>query len=392
MENTFFNKELKYNLYSYGESIKKVANDFSKHSNVVQVSNNMIIIYSYLKEAIEVIDNRKNDTIVIPEPIIFQLNIIVKTYIKKAEDFLALMQNFNTEVHHPTLRDIIGDINTFYHKFFSYDHDSFLPIYNTLKFIDLKYINSDSFKELINGETGKLNSETERFGKLVDGKMKVFELELAAKSKASDLLLEKLKNNVVSDYAKVFQEQADKYSSFNLFKGFKFGGFKSDKWKIGIFKFGEAQKWLLGSFVSIVVLIGGLILLNRNYSFENTYFLTSMEGEKIIRQPVKILLYENIAVRILFVSLMIYVLAICLKNYSISKHLYVINKHRQNSLESYKLFADGILTGDTSLKQSLMLEVAKSIFGVGSTGYLNSKDSVPAPSIIELTRIMNKPE
>ena len=95
--------------------------------------------------------------------------------------------------------------------------------------------------------------------------------------------------------------------------------------------------------------------------------------------------------RLLIVSFLIYVVSFLIKQYSVQKHLQAVNKHRANTLNSYKLFIQSLENADSGTKQSLMVEIARAIYESGQTGYINSKDdSGGIPSILEITKMVNK--
>ncbi len=74
-------------------------------------------------------------------------------------------------------------------------------------------------------------------------------------------------------------------------------------------------------------------------------------------------------------------------------HLYTLNKHRGNTLSSYKLFIQTMGTEDKETRSLLMRDVSKSIFDAGQTGYISSKDAPETSNIInEVTKIIKPDE
>jgi len=178
-------------------------------------------------------------------------------------------------------------------------------------------------------------------------------------------LRKKASSETVIDYANIFKEQAEKYSSYTL---------RLNPWKNRILKIGAAQKWLI-----IAILLGSILIFAIKYLTKIFPLETN--------DPIEIKIIQLIT-RFAFISFLIFLVTFCFKQYSICKHLYTINKHRQNTLDSYKLFLESVNREDTMTRNALMMEVAKAIYDSGNTGYLSSKKQESSPSIIEMTRLI----
>lgn len=74
------------------------------------------------------------------------------------------------------------------------------------------------------------------------------------------------------------------------------------------------------------------------------------------------------------------------KVYRSHQHNYVLNKHRQNALETFQLFARGAEDADT--KAMVLLQATKSIFAPQATGFLPGEREADAasPQILEIIR------
>lgn len=95
--------------------------------------------------------------------------------------------------------------------------------------------------------------------------------------------------------------------------------------------------------------------------------------------------------KVTVLALLFFAITFLFKQYSINKHLATLNKHRENTLNSYKLFIDGLESGDSDIRNAIMMQVAKSIYEQGRTGYINEKGGeMESPSIIELIRTLPK--
>jgi hypothetical protein len=96
--------------------------------------------------------------------------------------------------------------------------------------------------------------------------------------------------------------------------------------------------------------------------------------------------------RLLAVSFLLFVITFVIRQYNIKMHLYTLNKHRSNTLSSYKLFIQAMGDSDLEARTQLMKEVSKSIFDAGQTGYISVKDTGDSSTIInEITKII-KPD
>jgi hypothetical protein len=191
-------------------------------------------------------------------------------------------------------------------------------------------------------------------------------IEFEKKRKDVDEITNELRkksgDQTISDYAEIFKKASENHSFFSIRPKFKIG---------------SAEKWLALGIVMIGVFSSTIIKLN---DWLGINFNSSEPG----------LLTIQIISRLLILSIWVYVISFCLKQYSVNKHLSTLNKHRQNTLDSYKLFLQSIDPTDGITKNALMMEVAKSIYEHGSTGHLTSKNADSNPSIIELTRFVNQ--
>jgi hypothetical protein len=77
----------------------------------------------------------------------------------------------------------------------------------------------------------------------------------------------------------------------------------------------------------------------------------------------------------MLVSLIVYFIYFCFKQYSIYKHLAVINQQKKNAFNSYTLFAAGIGEKDTETKKILLMSLARTIHESINTGFLSSKQA-----------------
>lgn len=91
-------------------------------------------------------------------------------------------------------------------------------------------------------------------------------------------------------------------------------------------------------------------------------------------------IFKAASYRILIVSLLIYILTFCIKNFNASRHNYTINKHKSNSFSAAIALYDKM---SASGRDTLMLHAAQAIFTHQLTGYIG-KDTEPAnPSFVD---------
>jgi hypothetical protein len=87
------------------------------------------------------------------------------------------------------------------------------------------------------------------------------------------------------------------------------------------------------------------------------------------------------------ISITIFFISFCFKQYSVNRHLSTINKHRANAFGSYKLFE--ALAKDGPEKNVLLHQLAKAIYEQTSTGFINDKGGIN-PSVLEITKMFGE--
>jgi hypothetical protein len=168
-------------------------------------------------------------------------------------------------------------------------------------------------------------------------------------------LQKKVSNITVADYAKIFGANSEKQNK-------------------------NSKIWL-GVGVSIIILF--LILL----LFTNLY--QKYPTEEIIPE-LKIVKYNlsNLFIKVLLFAVQIFIISFSFKQFSVNKHLSTINKHRQNAMDSFKLFIESISKDDSETRNSLMLQLAKAIYEQTSTGYISDKNQGVNSGIVEITKMI----
>lgn len=215
---------------------------------------------------------------------------------------------------------------------------------NRMSFVSLYTLLKQRQADSLNSSIGEAERIKQEFSEL---KIKTESLLTSLQDRGKEVTLH--------DYSKVFSSQANLHSNWN----------KSE--------LGSAQIWLIATIAMIILFITFVCNVDRIYPID-----TNQNGT--------IITIEYLT-RVLIISFLIYVITFCAKQFNIQQHLSTVNKHRENTLNSYKLFIDSMGESDSEIKQALMMEVAKAIYESGQTGYLTNGDkSDGSPSLIELTK------
>lgn len=142
--------------------------------------------------------------------------------------------------------------------------------------------------------------------------------------------------------------------------------------KIAIISLG----FLVISVASLILLTDFLfsplmnILLMPNNNISSSYLITS-------------LIYRLTILSVLFIAI-----KESLKNFNVNMHLYNLNKHRQNALESFDVFKGMPIRSDT--KDYLIKEIANTIYSVNRIGYLSdTKKTSDFSQLVELLKLIN---
>jgi hypothetical protein len=96
--------------------------------------------------------------------------------------------------------------------------------------------------------------------------------------------------------------------------------------------------------------------------------------------------------KIIVFTALYYALIWCARNYNASRHNYVVNKHKQNSLSTFESFVKAA-DQDAGIKNAVLLQATTSIFSSQVSGYAKQEaESEPPSKIIEILRsVSGKP-
>ena len=178
----------------------------------------------------------------------------------------------------------------------------------------------------------KLNAETNRLQK----RENEAEQNEAKRQEEFDRLENQLKNLLakesVSQYGEIFDKQANKHQRVALW-------------------------WLI--FTGLLVVGFGIVF----YWLFNVLKLEGTEWVGVLK---------NILTKGFLLSLIYLVLNRSIKNYTAHKHLEVINRHRQNALETFDAFVSAA-DGNQETQDAVLLAATNAIFDANQSGYLSTK-------------------
>lgn len=215
------------------------------------------------------------------------------------------------------------------------------------EFSDLNTILTDKLNEIQTVKNTLLSNDDLNKVKLIKNEAETILNELKIKTS----------EQTVSDYAGVFKSNAENYKE-------------------------SASKWL---YAGIGISIGFVIylILTTTLGFLPTEVFDA--NQNFVHYS-----YTNLATKILIIAVIIFLMSFSFKQYYINKHLHTLNLHRQNALNSYKLFTKSIVGNDTSSQNALMIQVAKAIYEAQSTGFLNEKGQNVNSGLVEITRLIGE--
>lgn len=89
--------------------------------------------------------------------------------------------------------------------------------------------------------------------------------------------------------------------------------------------------------------------------------------------------------RLIVLSLLIYAVTFCARMFTANRHNEVVNRHRQNALQTFETFIKA--SKDEHAKDAVLLETTRSIFALQPSGYLKDEPSPPGSNtVIEILK------
>ena len=93
---------------------------------------------------------------------------------------------------------------------------------------------------------------------------------------------------------------------------------------------------------------------------------------------------QLISSKLIIISILGYLLVTCVRNFLSHKHNSEINRHRQNSLLTYRAFVDAAPTTDT--REVVLRYAAQSVFSPQDTGYIKNQELPNNPILMDLAK------
>lgn len=321
-------------------TVEKLVREDIGSAGFPMLEEKLITIRSMINDLIAIVTTVPN----IPTIYIDNLFSYISTYSSHGDNLLQ----YNPEVNNSaqTKQSFVKAVEAFYNYILTgidpngqrASEMTFVNLYTLLKQRQFDNISSN----IIEVENNK--------AEFIDLKTKTEQLLASLQDKAKEVSLH--------DYSEIFSTQAKLHS-------------KWDRKNLG-----SAQIWLISTFILIFLFICFISKIEILYPINTSANATIITIEYLTR--------------VLIISFFIYLITFCAKQFNIQQHLSIVNKHRENTLNSYKLFIDSLGDSNSEIKHALMMEVAKAIYDSGQTGYLGSNDkSEGSPSLIEMTKYVS---
>ena len=134
----------------------------------------------------------------------------------------------------------------------------------------------------------------------------------------------------------------------------------------------KSKKWLYTTVIMTLLTIG--------WGFLSIFFIKP-NGDATNAQVIQFTIGK-----LIILSALYYALVWSAKNYNAHQHNYVINKHRQNCLNTFETFVKAA-GNDIDTKNAVLLQTTQSIFSVQASGHVHGDSETESPNkIIEVMR------
>lgn len=132
----------------------------------------------------------------------------------------------------------------------------------------------------------------------------------------------------------------------------------------------NAKIWFWSSFWMGIFTFAIAVFSAFSYKIKSIAPVTNLEYAQLISG------------KIIILGILSYGLITCIRNYTAQTHNAVVNRHRQNSLETYHLFVNAV-SGNVT-RDIVLSHAAAAVFSPQDTGYVRNQDTTGARSIIEM--------
>jgi hypothetical protein len=309
----------------------------NQENNFINKRQPLDEIYEMLHEIIDIIQiHPLHDGLAIPlEEYLLHFNNLLNQ---------LLIYDYKTDdTERRTYRNLLVSIDNMYKQFFG-QIDEKNPTYPLLKNFDL--VSTYNFVKLktLSSIDDTRSAAQKKLEAIEEIGQKVTDLHKEMQRQSTETVSEK--------YANIFGQEALIHSNSYFNKG----------------KTGAAQYWLITAVFTIIAFITFLA------------FIDCLMPIKVNTTPtVTVLEYLR---RLFTISFIIYLITFMIKQYNIRKHLSAVNRHRENTLNSFKLFIQSIDSTDTDVKNTIVKEIAKAIYESGETGFISNKAESPETNSI----------
>jgi len=125
---------------------------------------------------------------------------------------------------------------------------------------------------------------------------------------------------------------------------------------------------------------GGAAIITLSIAYLFTFVLTTGSANNL-----NIMLRESIG-KLAILSVSFYLLVWCSRNYFASRHNYIVNRHRQNALNTFETFVNA--SEDPSTKDAVLVEATESIFSFRNSGYKKESEDASSSRVQEVVRMV----
>jgi hypothetical protein len=251
----------------------------------------------------------------------------------------------------------------------------------TMKDFDIKRMGNPG------GERGSLITRFERaVDKFIDAAAPVLQASyLDSDDEDIKLQLLEIVHNVRNENERITKESQSKLNEINQI----LENAKSAAVKVGVASHGnifesealehktEAAKWLKYT-VRMLFVTGGIATL-----MFSLMFCPAFQNSNI--NPYQMAISKIVILAICFIGV-----SLCNRNYRAHKHNQIVNKHRQNALNTFETFIKA--ASDDQTKNAVLLQTTQSIFSSHNTGYNSNENDIEMPNkIVEIIKSSGKP-
>lgn len=134
----------------------------------------------------------------------------------------------------------------------------------------------------------------------------------------------------------------------------------------------ESKNWLTALIMMVIITVGWGILC---------FFIhpESKESSDVLQFTIA---------KLIVISGLYFALSMITKNYKAHRHNYIVNKHKQNSLNSFEAFVKGA-GEDIQTKNAVLISATQSIFSAQPSGYSSQEAETEPSKIIEILKTTN---